>query len=32
MLGSIREESSTSSMGMVLDTLEPLKKSLHLPP
>ena len=31
VLGSIGEESSTSSMGMMLDTLELLRKSLLLP-
>ena len=31
VLGSIREESFASSMRMMLDTLEPLRKKLLLP-
>ena len=32
VLGSIRDDSSTSSMGMMLNMPELLKKSLLLPP
>ena len=31
MLGSIEEESSASSIGMMIVVLEPLRKSLLLP-